>query len=655
MRTKPQPPFQKAATDAAEVKRRFIRQNRELAKNNSAQSLKIRSLEGEVSKLLAHNLELRERNLALEHRLEKGQSAAVNRVKRVLKAKLEELSGLVDGIEEDDDEYARGSVDRERILSPTHQQYRERQPLGELMRDSQMPTINEGKSYPRQTLDASEIRAIRVSDGSAATGSPDLGPPPVARFDCDNAATATATGQGNAEDELLPSVNLETRRRRKDGPSEREIRRSSILALSPVKLDVEPAATSMLRTGAKRKLADCDPEKMSRKDDFSFTRKPAVEQESEHEAQETAEETPSEPIKAPTSPPKTARRVLGDKSVNMSPRKTAPAKTTKSSKEDPIKLTKPSKEDTTKPTKPAPRSQSTTRPPSRGRRISSAPQLLQNEQPVVASIELPLPTESEISLPPKTPAPPLDDIFSPESNSQPAALSRDTPPPSDLSSLSNTTTDARPSRRARSSVNYAEPSLVAKMRRPGKGMVDAISGLPQSRRSISVDMSLRKSANVDVPVKEIKTEPVDDEDWKATATKGSPLRERSTTANDGDKIAVAVGHVPPPGRESVVAESRKKREAIRTTTSSSASPPVVDAAAEKLAELDLYDFKDESSSPAAVELPKPKMGASGRRHSSVLKETSVGNSTAGALVAKLERGKNVASEPRGGRRRSMMI
>lgn len=646
-RTKPQPPFKKAPTDFAEVKRRFIRQNRELAKNNSVQSLKIRSLENENSKLLAHNLELREINLDLERRLENAQNAAVGRVKRELKARLEELSGLVDGI--DEEEYTREVVDRERVLSPSHQQYRERQPLAELMRDSQMPTIDEGEQFPRQSL------ATRISDGSAATGSPDLGPPPVARFECENS---------NAEGELLPSVNLETRRRRKE-PSDREIRRSSILALSPVKLDVEPAATSMLRTGAKRKLADRDPERTNKKDDFSFTRRSIIEEERENEVDAgVTEKANHEPIKASSPPAKPTRRVLGDKSTNMSPRKAAPARTAKPAKEDPIKAdplrddpikAKSVKEEAIK-SKLAPRSQTATRPPSRGRRISSAPQMVSQSEPVVASVELPPAPEptSTDAHPPKTPAPPIDDLFSPEPSASQPAPSRDTPPPSDLSSLSNTTTDARPSRRARSSVNYAEPSLVAKMRRPGKGMVDAISGLQPSRRSISADGPVRPNTV------EIKTEPTDEDHvW---AARGSPLRERSTTTSsermddNGDKIVVS--H--PPRRESIIAESGKRREALGTSSSSafpaSKMSSAAEAQADKLAELDLYDFKDESSSPAGdvgPGLSKAKP-ASGRRHSSILKDLGSGQASTTA-ASKIGNAAKLDSGRAAGRRRSMML
>ena len=86
MRTRSELPVkQRPLADLAEVKRRFIRQNRELAKNNSSQSLRIRSLELEISKLLSDNLGLREQVLGLQNELYdarvQASSAAAKRLK----------------------------------------------------------------------------------------------------------------------------------------------------------------------------------------------------------------------------------------------------------------------------------------------------------------------------------------------------------------------------------------------------------------------------------------------------------------------------------------------------------------------------------------------------------------------------------------------
>lgn len=192
MRTKSRPPpvaRQNLSADLNEVKRRFIRQNRELAKNNSSQSLRIRSLEIEVSRLLQTNLELREellraRNAEHDARRQSNKEG-VRGFKEEMMAKLRELSGIVEGIEEPKEEKDDGIAEREerRMSVLSQMEFRERQSLAELMRDCQMPTIDENKMHPRRTLEAAEIKAIRLSDGSS-NGSPDLGPPPVARFEC---------------------------------------------------------------------------------------------------------------------------------------------------------------------------------------------------------------------------------------------------------------------------------------------------------------------------------------------------------------------------------------------------------------------------------------------------------------------------------------
>ena len=82
------------------MKRRFVRQNREIARANSIQSLRIRNLESEISRLLAENVSLREQIISLNQDLERSQSIreltdGVNDAKEKLQAKLVELGDLV--------------------------------------------------------------------------------------------------------------------------------------------------------------------------------------------------------------------------------------------------------------------------------------------------------------------------------------------------------------------------------------------------------------------------------------------------------------------------------------------------------------------------------------------------------------------------------
>lgn len=84
------------------VKRRFARQNREIARANSIQSLRIRSLEADVSRLHAENCSLRERIISLNHEHEKHQIAPSQRIdnevmalKEKMETKVTELNSLI--------------------------------------------------------------------------------------------------------------------------------------------------------------------------------------------------------------------------------------------------------------------------------------------------------------------------------------------------------------------------------------------------------------------------------------------------------------------------------------------------------------------------------------------------------------------------------
>ncbi|KAF2161556.1 hypothetical protein M409DRAFT_27954 [Zasmidium cellare ATCC 36951] len=674
------------------LKRRFIRQNRELAKNNSSQSLRIRSLELEVSKLLADNLGLREQNLALQNEVhnarKQASSMAVRRMKCDLREKLAELSGLIDGLDEEEVTEERSSVEKERILSPSQRQYRERQPLAELMQETVMPTIAEDKQYPRRTLGADEIRAIRLSDQSGASGSPDIGPPPVAHFDCEDPAKTDGsqappqTSPKPAEEELLPSINLDTRRRRRDSHSKLEIRRHSILAQSPVKSEGDAVTTTMLRTGAKRKLADRETEKPIKppsKGDFTFSRRASTTQTSSDEEKAPVKDD----IKAqgevnderPVSPAKPARKVLGEKSVNTSPKKRI-ARTDKPPKDD---LEKPA------PRLNAPKE----RPPSRSRRISAIPLPSPPAEEIAPTIELrpPEPSTTE-QLQPYTPAL-ADDIFSPTSEEPLGGGACDTPPPGDLSSLSNTTESGqRPSRRARSAVNYAEPSLIAKMRRPGKQMVDAVTGLQDPKRAMNPkdQQQLRDRKSTSAPQSvSVKKEPVDDDDDEVGDCKtskdenetpqlvvvgeGSPLRSKSTdshppaTQTTEEASAPAPTQRRAPSSTSSSSTTRKRRE----TASVSFLPPgpprtETEDAAKKMEELDLYDFKSSSPPPPSeeglVEEAGKGVGVSvgkGQRRHSMAPRKEVGVSRTSTAAAVGGNASGSGSGRAASRRRSMML
>lgn len=113
---------------------------------------------------------------------------------------------------------------------------------------------------------------------------------------------------------------------------------------------------------------------------------------------------------------------------------------------------------------------------------------MQPSAPDVAEINL-----DSVKIEPKTPG--VLEIFSPAST-QPSEARPEgrsgTPPPIGLGA--GTATDAagegRGSRRARAQVSYAEPSLVSKMRRPGKEMAPAVS---TGRRSTSAQPEVERT------------------------------------------------------------------------------------------------------------------------------------------------------------------
>ena len=564
------------------------------------------------------------------------------------------------------------------------------------MRDSQMPTIQEDKQYPRRTLGADEIQTIRLSDHSS-NESPDLGPPPVAHFDYDNSGdpvkqasplgnkVSLPPGNSGEDEEELPaslSVNLETRRKRKDGQPKIEIRRRSLMPpQSPEKEAEQPSA--ILRTGAKRKLADREAEKPIRppsKGDFTFSRKVSGE---DVKAAAAPEEPHPQPDAQAKEQEKPVRKVLGDKSVNTSPRKAAaPALTEKPEKE------KPEKEKTARPV--ASRFQSNARAQdkdkdaavsSRRRRASSIPlpSPPREASQVLETVEIEPPTDSALPTTadphPKTPA--ALDLFSP-TPSEPSARAEGgrtgTPPPGDLSTLSSATDGggARPSRRTRGApVNYAEPSLNAKMRRPGKQMVDAISGLQHHSRAMNSTGS-RESGSRSI----IKAEPVEDEEerWKSLPPAhmsplgmkgGDAIAPNSFEAQRPDAASSEEAHSAAPSISSLLQNSRKRRESANRASDD------LETAMRKMEELDIYDFKESSSpltdgsseadkSGTGSKVPGKGVAKAHRRHSSVPKGPAGMNGNLDSAGDADGGGEERISVPKGSsrlasRRRSMML
>lgn len=143
-----------------------MRQNREIARVNSIQSLRIRGLESEVSHLLSENVSLREQSISLSQELERYEAAkmlhdGVYDVKAKIDGKLAELNNLVADLgalprkcgklyqeptEPSESRHSRlSSFDLRRRAADTE--------YNATPEDGKLPIILEDKCYPRKTLE----------------------------------------------------------------------------------------------------------------------------------------------------------------------------------------------------------------------------------------------------------------------------------------------------------------------------------------------------------------------------------------------------------------------------------------------------------------------------------------------------------------------
>jgi hypothetical protein len=355
-----------------------------------------------------------------------------------------------------------------------------------------------------------------------ATQSPDIGPPPISRFEnedpigFDPSPMTEEPQEGPADDgEPSLSVNLETRKKRRESGPKLSIRRVSVFE-SPE--ETEEAPTKPLRTGAKRKFSVQEDEdtNQAKGDAFRFSRRNAGETESSNEDPKL----PSLERLPVLSASKQTNMLIGSKANVAEPVNTdpvvSPKKQRSSLQEKPGKLEKPT-------------SKARSRP-----RLNITRHATQ-DLPSIPMPE-PIPTAEIVldSLPPKTPA--ADAIISPPSTepSSQRPENKDTPPPGDLSSADQTGQVGRPGRRARPQVSYKEPSLNVKMRRPDAKLVDAVVDRRTSVESHNPPSTVvKREANGEIawkPVSAVSARAADEE-----AEAGSPLRQKMNRRDQDSK------------------------------------------------------------------------------------------------------------------------
>ena len=137
---------------------------------NSTQSVRIRNLESEVSRLLSENVSLREQIIKLHYDAEKATELAVfegvNNVKANLEAKLSELARLVQELGNvqqnvDSQRKKRRSISRNSPKrSPDQRNWKNALTLSEVTggADGRLPPILEDKCFPRRTMEYAFLR-----------------------------------------------------------------------------------------------------------------------------------------------------------------------------------------------------------------------------------------------------------------------------------------------------------------------------------------------------------------------------------------------------------------------------------------------------------------------------------------------------------------
>lgn len=551
------------------LKRRFVRQNREIARANSTQSLRIRTLESEVTRLLSENVSLREQIIKLHYETEKVSGRAVvegvDIMKGKLEAKLAELGGLIQELGNVQKNVDSQRAQRRRSInrtspkrSPDQRNWKNALTLSEVTggADGRLPPIVEDKYFPRRTMDAEELLGI-FADPANSTDSPDLGPPPVAHFEegdpikfdpTQDQAPHDGSAENTEEAQPKLSANLETRKKRRESSHRRDVDVNDNVDSTKItaSMATDVPTTQPLKSGAKRKLNvrddDDQPAVVDKlgKQDFQFNRRSSDLRMSDNKDTKPtlsrATKAASDKVSHATIPisigkdgkerafgasatvTATGRKALEPKSVNTDPIN-SPVKVSRSSKEKVAET----KDDLAKIARERNRPKDKARPKNTG--------IAKDKEMTIKDAEVRKPLEA----PPETPAPPPSDLFSP-GPSEPSATrqdSRDTPPPPDIGPDTGTGSFGRASRRPKGSVNYAQPNLRDKMRRPTKELVDAVGAEERARiakgeEDASKPVFIKQEEDADA----IPT-------WRTNAPQNDQITRLEPTSPLGNKIGAA--------------------------------------------------------------------------------------------------------------------
>jgi hypothetical protein len=134
-----------------------MRQNRDLARINSTQSVRIRNLENEVSNLLADNLALREELSHVKLEVEGGKAQQIvdhtAGIKTQLEERLQEITALISNLGNAPRQKRTSGCKGRISISQNEQQTAPRKRISDVDQEGRLPAIMEHKLYPRRTLE----------------------------------------------------------------------------------------------------------------------------------------------------------------------------------------------------------------------------------------------------------------------------------------------------------------------------------------------------------------------------------------------------------------------------------------------------------------------------------------------------------------------
>ncbi|CAJ0552830.1 Ff.00g009080.m01.CDS01 [Fusarium sp. VM40] len=523
------------STDSLEtLRKKLLRQNRDLAKSNNIRALRIRELENDCACMLSENLELRGRIIELEKELEDNDTRRIADHALAIKAKLESqltewgtlLAGL--GLEPPMKRHSprpRKSTKPRLSFSSARPSPSQRR-LRDIAREiEELGHISETKSYPRQSMNPQQILALRSEasndDVHDTSQSPELGPPPVSHFieeeeedpvKIDSPTRSrptqipTPTVQESPKSRLAPPETFTSPQANKTLPRpspEKKKKEEITKPKETTPIETKPLATRSIETNTQHLVIETpvpqaqpvkigSKRKLAARDDMVTSRPSRTNNENENsqaaiEKSASGEKAGGRVVKELTG----VRKDVRDKANATGARKPLAAKSTNGDMTSPKKISKPiAIDEVTAAKADLVRSKaSQDRPKSKSRSLAPI---------TIETVLAPQPSAPEVvEMPPNLGTPLTDSALllpnSPDSAAPVDTGRGGTPPPGDVNASRE---PPRPSRRNRTAVSYAEPNLRDKMRRPTKDMLDAVAGEGKYARRSSVAEQAPDTARV---------------------------------------------------------------------------------------------------------------------------------------------------------------